>query len=419
MDNPGLELTSTIEAITGGATGRAIEDALQRIATHDAQVQAWTYIAPRAPEQVADLTGRPLSGVPFAVKDVIDVADMPTCCGSEAEPTEPRAFDASCVALLRQAGAVPLGKVVTAEYAFRAPGPTRNPRAPGHTPGGSSSGSAAAVAAGMVPFALGTQTGGSIIRPAAYCGVVGFKPSFGGVFRDGLRLTCESLDVIGWHTRSVVDSRALARILLPYQDVGAAEPKRPTTVAIVAGGSDQGLEAEGLRALEAARGVLARHGVRCIDVPFAQGRQFAEMHSTIMQYEFARSLSPVTHLHANLVSAGLLDTVRCGFKIPAGQYLEQRHAQAHWRAKWDELFGDADVVLTPSAPGAAPVGMANTGTSAFNRIWSALGWPCVHLPLAPGSSGLPIGVQLVGPFESDHALLAWAQALHRDMLLRH
>ncbi|OZI49426.1 amidase [Bordetella genomosp. 4] len=422
MEKPGLELASTLhEIVSRTVDGReaAMNEALARIGERDAQVQAWIYIEnaetlrEAASTMPADL---PLAGVPFAVKDVIDVAGMPTRCGSTAEPDVPRAFDASCVALLRRAGAVPVGKVVTAEYAFRRPGPTQNPRAPGHSPGGSSSGSAAAVAAGMIPFALGTQTGGSIIRPAAYCGVVGFKPSFGAVFRDGLRQTCESLDVIGWHTRSVADTRLLADVLLPYPrpDAGVATP--PRTVAIVRGDPDNLLEKASERALAAAREAFERHGIRCVDVPFDRASEIAEIHATIMHYEFARSLSPVVQRCPDQVSASLLETVRKGFNIAAQDYLAQRHAQLYWRDRWAELIGDADLLVTPSTPGVAPQGLASTGTSAFNRIWSALGWPCLHLPMDTEDAGLPIGVQLVGRYESDHQLLSWATALHGMLL---
>jgi Asp-tRNA(Asn)/Glu-tRNA(Gln) amidotransferase A subunit family amidase len=422
MTQAGQELISTLKHLAADARKQpvaAITAAWDRIEERDAVVHAWTYVEDCSVLQaIAARTSpdAPLAGVPFAVKDVIDVAGMPTRCGSEVEPEAPRAFDASCVSLLRRAGAIPIGKAVTAEYAYREPGPTQNPRAPGHTPGGSSSGSAAAVADGMVPFALGTQTGGSLIRPAAYCGVVGFKPSFGAIFRDGLRLTCESLDVIGWHTRSVADCELLADILLPYAAPSEGLNARPRKIAVVAGGASQGLEPAGQRALQRARDIFQNLGIQCDEVPFAQNAEIVGIHGTIMHYEFARSLYPVVCRDAQGVSASIRETVQKGFEIAAQEYLEKRHAQLRWRAAWDAMFGDADLILTPSAPGVAPQGLANTGTSTFNRVWSALGWPCLHLPMGVCEAGLPIGVQLVGRFEHDRQLLAWAQTLHGDLL---
>lgn len=424
MTNPGLELTSSLQSIVEGAAqqpARAIDDALACIKEVDPQIHAWTYVESAEVLQCAGpalAIDQPLAGVPFAVKDVIDVAGMPTLCGSPAEPIVSRAFDASCVSLLRQAGAIPIGKVVTAEYAFRRPGPTQNPRAPGHTPGGSSSGSAAVVAAGMTPFALGTQTGGSIIRPAAYCGVVGFKPSFGGVFRDGLRMTCESLDVIGWHTRSVIDSELLAGVLLPYKAPAKTHAERPKKIAVVWGDDNQGLEMPSRQALQRAKAIFGQQGIECIDIAFEEGKNVAEIHSTVMHYEFARSLYPVVLRCPDQLSHAIHETVQKGFAISVDDYLAKRHAQATWRYAWDKLFGDADLILTPSTPGTALQGMSHTGSSSFNRIWSALGWPCLHLPTGLSDMGLPIGVQVVGRYEADRSLLAWARVLHGDLLAR-
>jgi Asp-tRNA(Asn)/Glu-tRNA(Gln) amidotransferase A subunit family amidase len=423
MRNPGLELTSTLQPIVDRAAEQpwhAVDEALARIQAIDTQTQAWTYVE-RAQTLKETPTYRganaPLAGVPFAVKDVIDVAGMPTRCGSTAEPDTPRPFDAGCVNLLRRAGAVPVGKVVTAEYAFRRPGPTQNPRAFGHTPGGSSSGSAAAVADGSIPFALGTQTGGSIIRPAAFCGVVGFKPSFGFVPRDGLHFTCESLDVIGWLTRSVIDADLLADVLLPFAAPAVTtHTARPRKVAVVSGYAEQGLELAGLRALQRAQRTFEQHGIACVEVPFERGSEIANIHTVIMHYELARCLDPVVRRYTDRLSPSLLEAVQKGFAVSADEYLAQRHAQLKWRANWAELFGDADLVLTPSTPGVALSGTAHTGSSSFNRIWSAIGLPCLHLPMKADESGLPIGVQLVGRYEADRTLLSWATVLHADLL---
>src|SRR5690606_31690897 len=199
----------------------AVQHALQIIEQKEPSVRAWVDCAAPIDHSEAVESDGALAGVPFGVKDVIDVAGFPTLCGSGASDDHPAAFNAACVDALVRAGAVPLGKTVTAEYAFRHPGPTRNPWHLDHTPGGSSSGSAAAVAAGMVPLALSTQTGGSIIRPAAYCGVPALKPSFGLISRDGLQLTCDSLDTIGWHGSDMDWMLRCAAVLLPARDAAA------------------------------------------------------------------------------------------------------------------------------------------------------------------------------------------------------
>ena len=249
-----------------------------------------------------------------------------------------------------------------------------------------------------------------MIRPAAYCGVVGFKPSFGAVFRDGLTQTCESLDVIGWHSRSIADAQAIASVLLPYP-VPSDVPGLPRRVAVVSSSPGHALEPDGERALQDARQALERQGVVCFDVDFEQAAQVDKAHTTVMHFEFARSLEPVARRYAEQLSASVLDTIRSGFDVPAEVYLQARHPQAAWRMQWAAMFGDADLILTPSTPGGAPKGLANTGSAAFNRMWSLLGWPCLHVPTGLSAAGLPVGVQLVGPYEGDHRVLQWGRAL--------
>src|SRR5690606_12482646 len=353
---------------------------LNKIAAQDSALQAWTHVASLdqlQKESAKELTGS-LAGVPVGVKDVLDVANMPTACGSRIPAEEPQRFDACCVEMLRATGAVPVGKTVTAEYAFRHPGPTHNPWRAGYTPGGSSSGSAAAVAAGMVPLALGTQTGGSMIRPAAYCGVVGFKPSFGSVFRDGLKLTCESLDVIGWYANTVAEAALVADVLLPYGGPIHANSRAPR-VALVPDSPEQALEPEGAAALQQAAEKLRAHGIVCETAKaFTQAKQLADIHRVVMEYELSRSMMGVARRHADKLSPEMLDTVARGLSIPRDIYLARRREQQQLRVQWQDMMGDADLILTPSASGAAPKGLSNTGSSAFNRIWSASGWPCLH-----------------------------------------
>jgi Asp-tRNA(Asn)/Glu-tRNA(Gln) amidotransferase A subunit family amidase len=398
----------------GDAIWKGVEQSLQRISEREPSLRAWTHTATLA--QLRD-QGEPdaagsLAGLPFGVKDILNVAGMPTRCGSQAPTGHIEDFDACCVAMLRHAGAVPVGKTVTTEYAFRRPGATCNPHHSDHTPGGSSSGSAAAVAAGVVPLALGTQTGGSMIRPAAFCGVVGFKPSFGGVFRDGLKLTCESLDVIGWYTNTVAEAALVADVLLPYGGPVQAVDRAPR-VALVADSPELSLEPEAAAALQHAAEQLRAHGIVC-ETPkaFSQAAQLADIHRVVMEYELAHSLMSVARRHADKLSPGVLETVARGLSIPHDVYLARRREQQHLRGQWQDMMGDADLIVTPSAPGAAPKGLSDTGSSAFNRIWSALGWPCLHLPTQFSDAGLPLGVQLVGNFEADADLLAWGARIH-------
>ncbi len=398
-------------------TGGAVRRSLELVSRDDAKLQAWAHVAAARgwDDLLSNPQAGPLAGIPFGVKDVIDVAGMPTRCGSHATSDRPVAFDACSVALLRRAGAVPIGKTVTAEYAFQAPGPTCNPHNAAHTPGGSSSGSAAAVAAKMVPLALGTQTGGSIIRPAAYCGVIGFKPSFGAVFRDGLKITCESLDVIGWFAETLEIAESVLEVLTPINkrvDLGSRRPR----IAIVKSNPEQELDAHGLQALHGAVGRLERDGFECTASDSFNGSgELNEMHRTIMEYELARSLVSVTWRNREKMSSVLASTVDRGLAIPDDVYLEKRLQQEVLRTSWNLMFGDADLILTASAPGTAPKGLTSTGSSAFNKIWSMLGWPCVHLPTGFADNGLPIGVQLVGKFRADADVLGWAKTLHKTL----
>jgi Asp-tRNA(Asn)/Glu-tRNA(Gln) amidotransferase A subunit family amidase len=414
-------ITSHVHA-RADAPWAAAQRALQRIKDQDTDLRAWSFVASEqallAATDDINIDG-PLAGVPVGVKDVIDVAGMPTRCGSDASREISVQFDACCVGILRAAGAIPIGKTVTAEFAFKAPGPTRNPHDDRHTPGGSSSGSAAAVAAGMVPVALSTQTGGSIIRPAAFCGVIGFKPSYGAVFRDGMKITCESLDVIGWHGRSIKDAAAVARVLLPFEGPMVTAAGTPPIqvgglkVAIMSENPSEAVDLDGRSALAHARRALMNQGAVCGDVTLArEASLLMQAHQTIMEYEFARSLAPVVRRHAPVLSRSLLETVSRGLAIPASRYREMLHAQRQLRGAWNEMFQDADLILTPSTPGAAPIGLEHTGSAAFNKIWSVLGWPCLHLPLGAASNGLPVGVQLVANWEADFELLAWGDYLH-------
>ena len=412
------EAAATVPAMVAAVHRRAVapSDIVQRslaaIARLEPKVRAWAYVAPEpALIEAAAHTelDTPLSGIPIGIKDVIDVAAMPTGYGANLPNPRRAEFDSACVGMLRRAGAIPIGKTVTAEFAYKHPGPTRNPHDPARTPGGSSSGSAAAVAAGMVPVSIGTQTGGSMIRPAAFCGVIAFKPSFGAVPRDGMKICCESLDVIGWYGRSVADVAAIAEVLLPASAaVGACE--RLPRVALLKELPGLAPDADAGRVLQQAADTLTRHGAMCSMASVStEMMQLAEVHRTIMQYEFARSLAPVIREQPTVLSEVLLACVRDGFATPDSKYLAMKSLQHSLRHSWSKLLGDTDFIIAPSAVGEAPLGLSETGSSAFNVAWSAIGWPCMHIPAGLSRHGLPLGIQVIADWQRDADLLTWGR----------
>ena len=386
------------------------EQVLTEIAQQDTQLRAWAYLA-REPA-FTPLAQGPLAGMNFGVKDVLDVAGMPTLCGSPLFVPVPQAQDAPCVARLRQAGASPIGKTVTAEFAHVTPGPTCNPHRHGHTPGGSSSGSAAAVAAGRVPFALGTQTGGSMIRPAAYCGVLGFKPTYGRVPREGMRVMCPSLDAIGWFAHNMSTARRVAQVLLSAAEA-PLPPQASPRIAVLHEHPGFTLAPDARRVLDTAVSDLQHHGhaLDKAETPAAT-QQLITTHSLLVHHEMAQQLQRLTPTQFRHLSPALQATVQRGLGISTGHYQDSLQWQAQERGAWRRYFGDADLVLTTGAISAAPQGLAHTGESGFNKGWSVLGWPCLHLPTGWSDNGLPLGVMLVARPGWDHALLAWAETLH-------
>ncbi|MFC4275130.1 amidase [Achromobacter aloeverae] len=393
--------------------GRRISDAIQAMHDRDHDLRSFAWRLPRVSVIPEDIGPEgPLAGLAFGVKDVIDVAGMPTRAGSLALPDAPKPFDAACVAQLRRAGAFPIGKTVTAEFAFTTPGPTRNPHGREHTPGGSSSGSAAAVAAGIVDMALGTQTGGSIIRPAAFCGVVGFKPTFGRVHRGGMQVLCDSLDTIGWFTRTIAQSRAIAAVLTPSPALAGkgASPR----FALLECASLGALSVPAQDALRLCVQHLRDLGAHlCTPALDTEIDQLTALHAIIMRYELSRGLLPILASAQAKVGQAARDAMGQGLAIDHGRYVNAQRQRAEISARWLDRFADVDFIVAPSAPGEAPKGLASTGSSIFNRLWSLLGWPCVHLPTGTGEHGLPVGVQWIGKPDTDATLLHWADLLHR------
>ncbi|MGO8921115.1 MAG: amidase [Stellaceae bacterium] len=398
----------------GSLTARALVEAcLERVALREGDVGAWAHIDPD--QALAEARARdqssprgPLHGVPIGVKDIMDTADMPTRYGSRAYHGHRPGADAACVALARAAGAVILGKTVTTEFAALSPGKTRNPHHRDHTPGGSSSGSAAGVADFMMPLAFGTQTAGSILRPASFCGVVGMKPSFGLVAISGTKPLAPSLDTIGGFARSVADIALFLAALTDRPELQPTAPaQRPRIGVYQPQPWDQVLPAT-VAALEAARDALARAGAVLGDraaFPAFDGLVAAQ--HAIMNHEAARNLAWERLSRANEIMPRTATMLADGMAVTAAAYDAARDAATAARAQLGAFFGEFDAMLVPAAPGEAPP-IATTGDPVFNRPWTLLHVPCIALPGHRGPTGLPVGVQLVGRRGEDARLLAIA-----------
>ncbi|MEU3770956.1 amidase [Amycolatopsis keratiniphila] len=374
----------------------AAKRALARIADTDSQLRAWV-------DRPDFLPG---AGVPLGVKDIIDLAGVPTRCGSTLRAeAAPAASDAAIVTAWRAAGMAPLGKTVTTEFAFFAPGPTRNPAAPGHTPGGSSSGSAAAVASGQVPLALGSQTAGSVTRPASYCGVASLVMSHGRYPLTGVTGLSPSLDSHGVFAATAAD---LAIAWHALTDDPAQEPRPPRILVWSADALDV-VETPMRHALTQAARHLQEAGA--IVEPFRDERLMAELtaaHPVVMAYEAARERAAELAV-AERLSAPLAQLLRAGAATSADEYEAARATIADGAVRLAETF---DVVLGPAAPGAAPRGLEATGNPVLSRGWQALGLPVVALPGFTDTAGLPLGLQLVGRHGGENELLGhacWAE----------
>ncbi len=356
----------------------------------------------------------PLRGLVLGVKDIFDTAEQPTEYGSPIYAGHQPRADAAAVAMLRAAGATVLGKTVTTEFAVFHPGPTGNPHRVTHTPGGSSSGSAAAVACGMVDVALGTQTAGSVIRPASFCGVLGFKPTFGTVATAGIKAIAPSLDTVGWFARDVALLDAL-RVVLTGRRPASLVRDAPPRLALVRTARWDDASDDGRAAVEeAARLASAREGASVVDTVLPEPFDaLAADQPVVMGYELARSFAWEWQNRRDELSPSLQDLVARGLAIDPDVYDDVRARAALARATTDDLFGDADALLTLAAVGEAPAGLASTGDPQFARLWTLLGLPAVSVPGLTGASGLPVGVQLVGRYGHDCELLDTAAWLAR------
>jgi Asp-tRNA(Asn)/Glu-tRNA(Gln) amidotransferase A subunit family amidase len=392
---------------------------LDRIAARNDTVHAFVHYDPDfslEQARLADSTQArsPLHGIPFAVKDVIDTRDFPTECGTSIHRGRRPGNDARCVSLMREAGAVLLGKVVTTEYAMFTPNATRHPQNPAHTPGGSSSGTAAAVADRMVPIAFGNQTAGSLIRPAAFCGVYGLKPTHGTTDGAGILPLQPYFDTLGYMARGLGDLQDFYSIVRGENETRAWETVRRPKLAICQTHQWEFAAPE-------TRTLLARAATQLADLGFAVENfalppHYADLvglHRRILYRGIADSLSDDFTRAAADMSAGLREVIEEGRAGTDQRYADDRATADEYRATVNDCFGDFDALLCPSAPGEAPAGTA-TGDPVFQVSWTLLGVPCLNLPLGTGPQGLPLGLQLIGRRHADADLMAVGAEIMRE-----
>ena len=411
------------EIASGRLTAEALASAcLDRIAAREAVVGAWHYLdrdaaLAAARQRDAEPPRGPLHGMPIAVKDLIDTADMPTGYGSPIYEGHRPAADAACVALARAAGAVALGKTVTTEFACFTAGKTANPHNPAHTPGGSSSGSAAAVADGMVPLAFGSQTAGSTIRPAAYCGCIGYKPSFGIIQRAGVKALADSLDTIGVMARTVDDIAYFTGVIAGRPALREVKmPAAPPRFGLYRTPMWGEAEPSTIAALDQARTALEKAGAWIAEIVVPPEHQtLSAAQETVMGFELVRALADERLNHSAQLSPRLAQLLDQGMTVGADAYDAALAETASARARLDGFFGPCDAMLVPAAPGAAPPGLGYTGDPVFNRMWTLFGTPCLTLPAIWGDSGLPTGVQLVARIGADARLMAAGLFLERAL----
>ncbi|HEY0208882.1 amidase [Acerihabitans sp.] len=417
----GLSAVAARTAIAQGVITceQLVASCLERIEERDPQVMAWAWLDREQALEQARLADRSASngllrGIPVGVKDIIDVHGMRTGFNSPVYPHYHPAMDAAAVALIRRAGGVILGKTVTTEFANRAPGPTMNPYDSQRTPGGSSSGSAAAVADYQAMLSLGTQTSGSVIRPASYCGAVGYKPTFGEFSRVGVKAQSGSLDTLGLCARSVGDAELFraAIMAIPYQPVPPAD--RRLRIAVCRPPEWPSAELSSRRLIEDYAGKLAGRHHRVMDLDLAPELfdDWLSVHRVIANFESARSLAFEKINHRHQLSEKLYQgRIRDGENIPLEGYIQAQLKAEAMRAHIDKAFDEADVILTLATAGEATPGLADTGSATFNSLWTLLYMPCISLPAGFGPAGMPLSIQLVGRRFHDEALFSAALAI--------
>ena len=431
------------EAIEEGSLSSVdlVESCFQRIDEVEESIGAWAQLdretALEQARQADDFRRRglplgALHGLPVGIKDIIDTSDYPTERGSVIYQGRTPATDATVVSLLREAGAIILGKTVTTELAVYSPGKTRNPHNTEHTPGGSSSGSAAAVAAGMVALSVGTQTNGSVIRPASYCGVYGFKPSFARISRFGVMMQSKPLDTVGVFARSLADLALISDVLVRYDSQDSnMKPAAPPCIARIMAEDvpvkprfafvrtpmweqvEQSTK-DGFR--ELIDSVNEKHAktIEVVDLP-AQFADIYHHHQNIMEADLALNFARDYRDGKSQLSAELCEMIERGQKVLATEYNSSLNKINDYSAYLDDLFEEYEAILTPSTFGAAPVGLENTGSPKMNTIWTSCGNPVINLPLLQNLVGLPVGVQIVGGKGDDARLFRTSRWLIEDL----
>ncbi|MDB2467824.1 amidase [Planktomarina temperata] len=430
-----LTATEAVQAIASGRLSSVdlVKSCLEQIADTDASIKAWAHLDPEsALAQAAEcdrirkagLGTGPLHGLPVGLKDVIDTRDMPTQRGTDIFKDRQPDKDARLVERLRESGAVIMGKTVTTELAFVHANDTRNPHNPEHSPGGSSSGSAAAVAACHVPLAVGTQTNGSVIRPASFCGTFGFKPTRGVISRAGVLKTSDSLDQVGCFGRSLEDVALLTDALAGYDQADSCSFARPRP-QMRAGAQAEAPVAPDLvwfnlpfydrlfpDAHEGMEAVLDVLGPRITRMAAADTlANLVAVQARIHEYEICQHQAAVFDANFEDLSRELQLIVARGRKISEAEYTDALAVKASAQTFFDELFVEFDAIIAPCATGEAPKFGSGTGDPIFCTLWTLAGLPCVSLPLLVGDNNLPIGVQLIGPIEKDDRLLRTARWL--------
>jgi Asp-tRNA(Asn)/Glu-tRNA(Gln) amidotransferase A subunit family amidase len=413
-----LSATEIVNKIAAGETTceAVVRDCIARIAARDGVVKAWVNFDPEiALGQARALDGAsargPLHGVPIGLKDTIDTFDMPTEMGSAIyRGNRPRA-DAACVALLRRAGAVILGKTATCEFAGSAPPQTTNPHNAGHTPGGSSSGSAAGVADHMVPAALGTQTGGSILRPSSFCGIFGYKPTYNTINKIGVWPAADSIDTIGWLGRSIDDMEMLTAVLRMQTPQQPRKFSGSPRIGVWRTDLWDTAEPESKAAVEEAAKKLGKAGaaVRDIKLPDAFNGLHIIARSTIAFYERAACMAFAWDHHREKLSPQMQRYIENGLKISRDEHVAGMKRIDECRSLLGPVFEKYDVLLVPCVPGEAPKGLGATGDPSMQAVWTALHTPTMTLPTHRGPNNLPVGIQFVTQRYDDDRLFACAR----------
>jgi Asp-tRNA(Asn)/Glu-tRNA(Gln) amidotransferase A subunit family amidase len=372
---------------------------MESIARLEPEIQALTHFEPATLGEIGD---GPLSGIAVGIKDIFDTSDMPTTYGSPIYGNHQPKTDAALVSMLRRSGATIAAKTVTTEFAFFHPGPTRNPHNFAYSPGGSSSGSVAGVAAGYFPAAIGTQTGGSVIRPAAYCGVAGYKPSFGLFPVTGSKCFSWSLDTVGFFAATVADAAFIATSCSGFDmRVDAKKPSPPRIGVYRSHVFDQA--SAGMQdAFETSIRLAERAGARVTEItPLKALNKAYNAHPIIQNHEAALACAGELQNHVDMMSEKLCCTLEAGQQISIEDYNEAQRVAKEARQATHALFTDIDILLTPSAPDIAPFGIETTGEPTFNKVWTLLGLPCVSVPGLVDQHNMPLGMQIIAPYGQD------------------